>query len=169
MTSLALGCWRTSHFCPLVEEVFSPIRELLVTDRVCMTLLHHQDSQIILLYVHSCHSTVDCFPPLEVFMVHSDTTKLVLRQKTFRSLPTKTLVGPLSEVHVFSNRDLPSAPELQPRAISVAYHVVGVYWTILSNSSKKEWLLLLVIWVLYQIVFSKNIHTSHIMQSKQVF
>lgn len=41
MTSLALGCWRTSHFCPLVEEVFSAIRELLVTDRVCMPLLHH--------------------------------------------------------------------------------------------------------------------------------
>lgn len=39
-TSLALGCGRTSH-CPLVEEVFSPIRELLITDRVCMPLLHH--------------------------------------------------------------------------------------------------------------------------------
>jgi hypothetical protein len=49
------------------------------------------------------------------------------------------LRGSTSEVHsVFINRDLPSTSGGEPKAREIAYKVLGVSWTALTNNSKED-------------------------------
>ena len=57
---------------------------------------------------------------------------------------------------VFNQRDSPSSSEGQPRTTAVAYKVLGVSWTSLTNDSKEDssrlvfWLLLVCLWLLWE-------------------
>lgn len=48
---------------------------------------------------------------------------------TMKASSQRRLSGPVSKVHdVFKNKDLPSTPGRQPRAIALVYHVWGICW-----------------------------------------
>jgi hypothetical protein len=60
-------------------------------------------------------------------------------EEAFRSVPAHRPLGPLIEMNAFSNRDLLSTSEGREhqRSIAIAYNVLGVYWTTLTNNSKE--------------------------------
>lgn len=60
MTLLALGSWlvlRTRKDFLLVEKVLSSIREILITTKLCMPLLHPY-AMLVIVVVHRSHSWV---------------------------------------------------------------------------------------------------------------
>lgn len=63
---------------------------------------------------------------------------LVVREKAFRLVPSKGLIGPVLEVHgVLSNVDLPYSCITwgTTKAIAIAYNVLAISWAALFNSS----------------------------------
>jgi hypothetical protein len=67
----------------------------------------------------------------------SGTTMPVLQERTFRSVLTKELLGPVSEIcGIFSNSDLPSTLQLTPSTVGYAW---GGSWTSLANNLKIFW------------------------------
>lgn len=82
-----------------------------MASKVCVPALNPEGHCTMLAVdvIHRCCSlrTVSDFPPLEVFMVHSRTMKvIVLRDRTFRPVPAQGSLDSVSEVHgLSSNRD----------------------------------------------------------------
>lgn len=103
-----------------------PIRELLITAKVCVLLLHPSGycAMLFIVVVHKHHSRrgllVDSLVWLIVWCVQVP-WKSVLREETFRSVQAQRSLGPASEIHtVFSNKDLTSTSMGQPRATAQA-------------------------------------------------
>lgn len=62
---------------------------------------------------------------------------LILSEEAFRSV--QGLLESVSEMHIFSNRDLPSTSGGgRPREISMVCNVWGVSWTTLTNNSNED-------------------------------
>lgn len=80
---------------------------------------------------------IGCYLPSGICTVPSGTVKLVLREKTFRSVLVQVPLGPASEVcGVFSDRDI--LPSLgQPRTKGITCNVLGVSLDNSDQSSKE--------------------------------
>lgn len=81
--------------------------------------------------------TIGCYLPSGICTVPSGTVKLVLREKTFRSILVQVPLGPASEVcGVFSDRDI--LPSLrQPKTKAITRNVLGVSLDNSDQSSKE--------------------------------
>lgn len=75
----------------------------------------------------------DRFAPLGSCIAPSDGIRASPQEEASRYIPT----SPVSEVcDVFSNWDLPSSSERQPRKIAVVYIIMGVSWNPMTNNLK---------------------------------
>lgn len=69
-------------------------------------------------------------------MVPSGNTKA--KEEVFRSLPAQRLLCPMSEVHgVFSDRNLLPTFEGTPKAMTITYNVLRLFWITLTSNSEQ--------------------------------
>lgn len=78
---------------------------------------------------------MDCFSSLAACIAPYKIWELVVRDDTPRSVLIWIPLGPCP-VSDFSNMDLPSSSERQPRAMAITYMVWGVSWILLTNNTK---------------------------------
>lgn len=69
-------------------------------------------------------------------MVPSGNTKA--KEEVFGSLPAQRLLCPMSEVHgVFSDRNLLPTFEGTPKAMTITYNVLRLFWITLTSNSEQ--------------------------------
>lgn len=126
-----------SIFPPPFEWVLSPIIQPLANTRYeC----HYYISRHILSFCCGLQTSelvrrISCFSLLVYHTVPSHTMKGRLQKGGFQARSSLNFLIPVSErCRIFRYRDLTSTSERHPRAIQMAYVVLGATWTTLANN-----------------------------------